>query len=185
VLQDRFADWSVSFEHWTDPTVTERLRAGARSHFPFVPTNSLAGSSIGPSEATATVDSPFGEEDGVVASPLSPDVSLVHGVAADRSARRPRLHPHRRSTADERSAERGRLVKWSAKELAGRAPTGDHEMLFCGIGVSHLASWASSQRCELTDRDALPLPIESGTSDFDPPRNHGFIFVPRALPTAI
>jgi acyl CoA:acetate/3-ketoacid CoA transferase len=89
-----------------------------------------------------------------------------------------------RSTADEPPAERERLVVWAARELAERAAAGDHEVLFGGIGVSHPASWAYSELCEPTDRDALPLLVESGTYDIKPPRNDGYIFTPRALPTS-
>jgi len=92
--------------------------------------------------------------------------------------------PVAREMADQRTADRERLVVWAARELAERAAAGDHEVLFGGIGVSNLASWVYRELWDLAGREALPMLVESGTYDFDPPRNDGYIFTPRALPTA-
>jgi acyl CoA:acetate/3-ketoacid CoA transferase alpha subunit/acyl CoA:acetate/3-ketoacid CoA transferase beta subunit len=317
VVRERLADGHLSFEHWTYLTMIERLRAGALAH-PFVPTNSLAGSDVGPTDATATVESPFGEDDSVVIPPLSPDVSLTHGVAADSAGnvigspvrtedrwgalasdtvvatveqvvetdeiRRygdqtalpsyavdyvveapfgahpgPLYNPHGvgdvsgygydrsfyldfreasedaddltawteewlldtdwegylaqlgdervraltsqtwrpgsqrdaldrspavPSTADESPVAKERLVVWAAHELADRAAAGDHEVVFGGIGLAHLASWAYHELCDREDRPARPLLIESGVYDYEPPRKDGYIFTPRAVPSA-
>jgi acyl CoA:acetate/3-ketoacid CoA transferase beta subunit len=316
VLRERLAEGELTVENWSYLTLIERLRATALDH-PFVPTNSLAGSSVGPPERTATVESPFGEDESTVIPPLEPDVSLLHGVAADRDGNvvgspirtedswgayasdtvvatvekivdedeiseygdqtavpgyavdavvetpfgahpGPVYNPHgvgdvasygydrpfydafreasrapdalddwteewvlgtdwegylervgtdrfrglttqtwppgsQRDALDrpavegtdaEPPAETERLVAWAAREVADRVAAGDHEVVFGGIGLSHLASWAYKERCEQEGREARPLLVESGTYDFEPPEDDAYIFTPRALPTA-
>jgi len=317
VLRERIADGTVDVENWTYLTLIERLRAGALDH-PFVPTNSLSGSSIGPADRTERVESPFAEESSVVIPPLSPDVSVVHGIAADRDGNTvvspirsegswgayasdtvvatverivdgeeiqryndqtsvpgyavdavveapfgahpgPVYNPHgvgdvagygydrefymrfREASrdaealtawteewmltddwegylerlgadrlrglssqtwppgsqrdvldrapdvpgvADDPPAESERLVVWAAREIADRVDDGDYEVVFGGIGVSHVASWVYRALCEREGTEARPLLVESGTYDFEPPTNDAYIFTPRALPTA-
>jgi acyl CoA:acetate/3-ketoacid CoA transferase alpha subunit/acyl CoA:acetate/3-ketoacid CoA transferase beta subunit len=316
VLRERAAAGDLDIESWTYLTVIERLRAGALDH-PFVPTNSLEGSSVGPPGKTATIESPFGDGESLVIPPLSPDVSVVHGVAADREGNvvvspiqseghwgayaadtvvatveqvvdgdtireygdqtgvpsyavdavvetpfgahpGPVFNPHgvgdvsgygydrefymdfREASGDaealeawteqwvlgtdwagylerlgtdrlrglatqtwpagsqrtaldspdvpdtdaEPPAERERMVVWTARELVDRIAAGDHEVVFGGIGVSHLASWLYRELCEREGIEPRPLLVESGTYDFEVPRNDAYIFTPRALPTA-
>ncbi|MFB6172481.1 MAG: CoA-transferase [Haloarculaceae archaeon] len=316
VVRERIADGSIEIESWSYLTLVERLRAGALNH-PFVPTNSLGGSSIGPPSKTATVESPFGEDESLVIPPLSPDVSVLHGLVADpqgnvvvspiqseghwgayasdtvvatvervvdeETLRRfndrtavpgyavdavveapfgahpnPVYNPHgigdvsgygydrefyaafREASRDadaleawveewilgtdwtgylervgderlrglasqtwppgsqrdaldapavadadaEPPTERERMVVWTARELAERVDAGDHEVVFGGIGVSHLASWVYHELCDREGRSARPLLVESGTYGFEPPRNDAYIFTPRALPSA-
>ena len=315
VLQEHLTD-DVDVESWTYLTVIERLRAGALDH-PFVPTNSLSGSSIGPEAKTATVESPFGDEESLVIPPLSPDVSVVHGLVADPEGNvvvspiqseghwgayaadtviatveevvdgetlrehgdktavpsyavdavveapfgahpGPVFNPHgvggvsgygydrpfymdfREASRDadalrewterwvlgadwegylerlgtdrlrglatqtwrdgsqrraldsptvpdtdaEPPADRERMVVWTAREVADRVAAGDHEVVFGGIGVSHLASWLYRELRQREGGDPAPLLVESGTYDFEVPRNDAYIFTPRALPTA-
>ena len=316
VLRERAAGGELEVESWTYLTVIERLRAAALDH-PFVPTNSLEGSSVGPADKTATVESPFSDDESLVIPPLSPDVSVVHGVAGDRDGNivvspiqseghwgayaadtviatveevvdgdtireygdqtgvpsyavdavvetpfgahpGPVFNPHgvgdvsgygydrefymdfREASGDaealeawteqwvlgtdwagylerlgtdrlrglatqtwpagsqrtaldspdvpdtdaEPPAERERMVVWTARELVDRIAAGDHEVVFGGIGVSHLASWLYRELCEREGIEPRPLLVESGTYDFEVPRNDAYIFTPRALPTA-
>lgn len=314
--RERIADGDVTLEDWTYLTLIQRLRAGALG-VPFAATNSLSGSSIGPSADTATIDNPVGEGDAHVIASLEPDVTFAHGLVADRSGnaivapirsegpwgvfasdrvvltvervvdesviRRhkgavtipgyavdavvetpfgahpgPSYNPQgiggvidygydrdfqlsfreastspetletwvdtwilgtdwmgylqalgeerlRRLTAGswpqgrlaedlsesraqgtsaEPVTEKERMVVRTARLIDERAREDDFEVLFGGIGVSHLASWLYSELCDADARRGLPLLIESGAYDFDPPRSDGYIFTPRALPTA-
>lgn len=317
LLRNRIADGSLEVEDWTYLTLIERLRAGALGH-PFVPTNSLEGSSIGPPAETAVVESPFAEADTLVVSPLCPDVSFVHGIVADRDGNTivspilsedhwgayasetvvatvervveddvVRAHNHETAlpgyavdavveapfgahpgplynplgigdvsgydydrefylglreanrspdaldawveewvldtdwsgylarvgsdrlraaggtplppgsqrdaldaTADvptvgtDPPTERERMIVWAARELAECVTEGDHEVVFGGIGVSHVASWLYRELCDREGVDARPLLVESGTYDFVPPRDDAYIFTPKALPSA-
>ena len=317
ILRDRIADGSLEIEDWTYLTLIQRLRAGALGH-PFVPTNSLEDSSIGPSEETAAIESPFDDEAGLVVSPLEPDVSFVHGIVADRDGntvvspilsedhwgayasetvvatvervvdddvvraynhetalpgyavdavveapfgahpgplynplgigdvpsydydrefylalreanrspealdawveewvtdtdwsgyvervdadRRPSVGDTSPPSGGQRDApdanadvtavgvdpptERERMIVWAAEELAARVAAGGHEVVFGGIGVSHVASWLYRERCAREGAEARPLLVESGVYDFDPPRDDAYIFTPRALPSA-
>ena len=87
-------------------------------------------------------------------------------------------------TDAEPPAERERMVVWTAREIADRIAAGGHEVVFGGIGVSHLASWLYRELCEREGIEPRPLLVESGTYDFEVPRNDAYIFTPRALPTA-
>lgn len=312
-LRERIAEGSLEVEDWTYLTLIQRLRAGALGH-PFVPTNSLAGSSIGPSGETAVVENPFDDEEGLVVSPLEPDVSFVHGIVADRDGNTVvspirseghwgayasdrvvatvervveddvvRAYNHEtalpgyavdavveapfgahpgplynplgigdvsgydydrefyvalreanrsadaleswveewvldtdwpgylervgadrfRATGgtplppgsqraaldapavgDDPPTESERMIVWAAREVAERVVGGDHEVVFGGIGVSHVASWLYRELCDRAGTDARPLLVESGTYDFDPPRDDAYIFTPKALPSA-
>lgn len=76
----------VEFENWSLLTLSQRLMAAAMG-LPFVPTRSLAGSNmaqaLAESGGTATVASPFDGTVTQVVAPLHPDVTFVHGLAAD------------------------------------------------------------------------------------------------------
>ena len=67
---------------WTNLTMTLRLMAGAMG-WPFVPTRSLAGSSLWSQRHRAQVADPFtGQETAVIAA-LQPDVTFLHVPVAD------------------------------------------------------------------------------------------------------
>lgn len=76
----------VEFENWSLLALSQRLMAAAMG-LPFVPTRSLAGSDMARALAegggTATVASPFDGAPTQVVAPLHPDVTFVHGLAAD------------------------------------------------------------------------------------------------------
>jgi acyl CoA:acetate/3-ketoacid CoA transferase alpha subunit/acyl CoA:acetate/3-ketoacid CoA transferase beta subunit len=86
-VQKAYISGSVEFENWTMLTLTQRLLAGAMG-WEFIPTRSLAGSSMAEENKDnfTLIDSPFGTGDrtGLLRA-LRPDVTLVHGLAADRS----------------------------------------------------------------------------------------------------
>ncbi|MDR7463600.1 MAG: CoA-transferase [Armatimonadota bacterium] len=85
VIQRAYREGGVIFEDWTMLTYTLRLMAGALG-LPFLPTRSMAGSDLSTENhrAFAVLTDPFGsnEEVGVVRA-LRPDLSFVHGWAAD------------------------------------------------------------------------------------------------------
>lgn len=76
----------VIFENWSLLTLSHRLMAAALG-LPFMPTRSLVGSDMGKRlaaiNATSPVKNPFEEGDAQVVAPLSPDVTFIHGLAAD------------------------------------------------------------------------------------------------------
>lgn len=83
LIQKAFAEGKVELEEWSMLTLTQRLVAGSMG-LPFFPTRSLAGSSLAESldDFMVTADPFSGEEIGLVRA-LRPDLSLVHGWAAD------------------------------------------------------------------------------------------------------
>lgn len=76
----------VSFENWSFLTFTLRLLAGAMG-VGFLPTRSLVGSdmAVANEKDCRLVDDPFGEVPGLAAvRALNPDITLLHGHAADK-----------------------------------------------------------------------------------------------------
>lgn len=85
IIARAFQEGKVACEHWSYLSLTERLMAGAMG-VPAFPTKSLAGSSIaeGNPSAFVTIASPFGTGEPLhLVQSLQPDISLVHGWAAD------------------------------------------------------------------------------------------------------
>jgi len=81
-----FKEDHVSFENWSFLTFTLRLLAGAMG-VGFLPTRSLVGSdmAVANEENCRLVDDPFGEVPGLAAvRALNPDITLLHGHAADK-----------------------------------------------------------------------------------------------------
>ncbi|MCP4299807.1 MAG: hypothetical protein GY783_04430 [Gammaproteobacteria bacterium] len=76
----------VEFEDWSMHTLTLRLQAAALG-LPFLPTRSLVGSDLGDElarqEQFATIEDPFGKGAIGVVPALYPDVTFIHGLAAD------------------------------------------------------------------------------------------------------
>ncbi len=87
LVQKAYISGSVELENWTMLTLSQRLMAGAMG-WEFIPTKSLVGSTMAEEnrENFSLIDSPFGtgEKTGLLRA-LRPDVTLVHGLAADRS----------------------------------------------------------------------------------------------------
>ena len=86
VVQDAFRQKKVEIESWSLYSHIQRLMAGALG-VGFLPTRSVVGSSMAEenSESFLEIADPFGgpEKIGLVKA-LNPDVSIVHGWAADR-----------------------------------------------------------------------------------------------------
>ncbi len=67
---------------WTNLTMTLRLMAGAMG-WPFIPTNSLRGSSLQSGRSRATIADPFSGEETTIIQALRPDVTFLHAPIAD------------------------------------------------------------------------------------------------------
>jgi len=72
----------IEVEHWSFLAFSQRLEAAARG-LPAIVTGSIAGSSMEDNAAFARAATPFGEV-GLLA-PLTPDVTLMHALVADRA----------------------------------------------------------------------------------------------------
>jgi acyl CoA:acetate/3-ketoacid CoA transferase alpha subunit/acyl CoA:acetate/3-ketoacid CoA transferase beta subunit len=85
VIQRAFNNDSCELENWSMLSLTQALMAGALN-LPFIPTRSVIGSSLADDNkhAIRIVDDVFGsgEKIGLIKS-LCPDISIVHGWAAD------------------------------------------------------------------------------------------------------
>ncbi|QDY98964.1 glutaconate CoA-transferase [Nitratireductor mangrovi] len=83
LFQKAIDSGDVEVENHSLLVLSQRLAAGAYG-FPFAPTRSWGGSSLADNECYAEIDDPFGtgQKIGVV-KPLIPDVTFVHGLAAD------------------------------------------------------------------------------------------------------
>ncbi|MEK7681233.1 MAG: CoA-transferase, partial [Chloroflexota bacterium] len=85
IIQRAFKEKTVEIESWSLLSLLQRFIAGALD-VPFMPTKSLIGSSMAEhnKDAYSAVDDPFGSGGRVgVVKALQPDVSIVHGWAAD------------------------------------------------------------------------------------------------------
>lgn len=77
----------LQIENWSLFSIIQRLVAGAMG-IPFMPIKSIVGSSIADenSESFKEIDDPFADRGRIgIVRALSPDISLIHGLAADRS----------------------------------------------------------------------------------------------------
>ena len=87
LIQKAYVSGAVEFENWSMLTITQRLMAGAMG-WEFIPTRSLIGSSMAEEnkEDFTVVESPFGTGAKVgLLRALRPDITIVHGLAADRA----------------------------------------------------------------------------------------------------
>lgn len=83
VFQQAFASGEVELENQSLLVIAQRLAAAA-SGFPFALTRSLAGSAMAESEDFLLIDDPFGTCRRVgAARAIVPDITIVHGLAAD------------------------------------------------------------------------------------------------------
>jgi acyl CoA:acetate/3-ketoacid CoA transferase alpha subunit len=84
ILQRAYKEGTIEFECWTNLTVCLGLLAGALN-IEFIPTRSLAGSSLidSNSESMRFVDSPFTGTKLPAIRALKPDLTIIHGLAAD------------------------------------------------------------------------------------------------------
>ena len=85
VIQRAFSDKTLEFENWSLLSLPQRLMAGA-FNLPFMPTNSLSGSSLVQEiqDSFCEMSDPFGSGTKVgLVKALNPDISLIHAWAAD------------------------------------------------------------------------------------------------------
>ena len=87
IMQRAFQENSIQMENWSLHTIVQRLMAGAMG-LQIMPTKSLKGSTTADENAGffLEMDDPFGSGQrlGLVKS-LHPDLSFIHGLAADRA----------------------------------------------------------------------------------------------------
>ncbi|MBN2061369.1 MAG: hypothetical protein JW882_13230 [Deltaproteobacteria bacterium] len=85
VIQKAFAERKVEFENWSLLSLQQRLMAGAMG-IDFIPTRSILGSTMASENRMSfkEIDDPFdkGKTVGILKC-LNPDLSIVHGCAAD------------------------------------------------------------------------------------------------------
>ncbi|MCK4830257.1 glutaconate CoA-transferase, partial [bacterium] len=79
-----YKDNKIKIEDWSLYSFTQRLMAGALG-LRFIPTNSIVGSSMAEENQGAFkfIDDPFGGESTGILKALNPDISVLHGWAAD------------------------------------------------------------------------------------------------------
>jgi acyl CoA:acetate/3-ketoacid CoA transferase alpha subunit len=83
-LQQAIKNGKISYECWTNLTLTLGLLAGAL-HIPHMATKSLRGSGLVQDnpDSFRVVTDPFSGEETVVVRAINPDLAIVHGLAAD------------------------------------------------------------------------------------------------------
>ncbi|MFC1890467.1 CoA-transferase [Thermodesulfobacteriota bacterium] len=111
VFQRAFREGMVEFENWSILSFTQRLMAAAMG-LPWMPTTSIAGSTMAEENAGAffTVkDETSGDDVGVVRA-FAPDLSILHGLAADRQGNTILTPPMGDGAYGAMAARRGSLV---------------------------------------------------------------------------
>jgi acyl CoA:acetate/3-ketoacid CoA transferase alpha subunit len=112
VCQNAYAAKAVELEEWTILTFPLRLMAGALG-VPAMPTTSLLGSSLAEinRENFRQIEDPFGSGRplGLVKA-LNPDISIVHGAAADREGNTILTAPYSESLWGAKASSGGVLV---------------------------------------------------------------------------
>lgn len=112
VCQKAYAEKNVELEEWSILTFPLMLMAGALG-VPAMPTNSLLGSSLAETnnQKFTKIDDPFGtgRSMGLVKA-LNPDISIVHGAAADREGNTILTAPYSESLWGAKASKGGVLV---------------------------------------------------------------------------
>ncbi|MHB8894322.1 MAG: CoA-transferase [Candidatus Geothermincolia bacterium] len=110
VYQAAYRDGTVEMEHWTILTFSLRLLAGALG-FDWIPGNSLIGTSLEQenSHDFFKIQTPDGREMGFVRA-LRPDLTFLHGWAADRAGNVVCAPPYAETASSARGAKEGAIV---------------------------------------------------------------------------
>ena len=112
ILTKAFSDGTVSLENWTNLTIPLRFMAAAYN-LPCIPTNSLRGSSmeLENSHSFRVIKDPGAPagEMGLL-SPLYPDLTIIHGWAADRNGNTVILPPYGENVWGALASREGVLV---------------------------------------------------------------------------
>jgi acyl CoA:acetate/3-ketoacid CoA transferase alpha subunit/acyl CoA:acetate/3-ketoacid CoA transferase beta subunit len=84
IFQKFYKEGIVEFECWTNLTICLGLLAGALN-IEFIPTNSLMGSSLIDEnvQSMKVIESPFSGDRSAIVRALKPDITIIHGLAAD------------------------------------------------------------------------------------------------------
>ncbi|MFZ5631507.1 MAG: CoA-transferase [Bacillota bacterium] len=112
VYQRAFREGTVEIENWSILTLPLRLKAAAMG-VPFTTTRSLAGSSMEQDNAGSfkVVDDPFGSGSRVgLLKALYPDISIIHGWAADRYGNTLLCYPLAENTYGAMASRNGAVV---------------------------------------------------------------------------
>ena len=109
VYQKMYREGTVEMEHWTILSFSMRLLAGALG-FEYIPANSLLGTSMEQDNASELyiVDTPRGKT--CFARPLVPDISFIHGWAADPAGNVVCAPPYAEGPTSARAAKEGTIV---------------------------------------------------------------------------
>jgi acyl CoA:acetate/3-ketoacid CoA transferase alpha subunit/acyl CoA:acetate/3-ketoacid CoA transferase beta subunit len=119
-LQSTFGRGDVTFQHWSFLSLTQRLRAAAQG-LPFAQTHSLVGSSMAAANAAdfMVIGDPFGQPGpAAIMSPLAPDVSIVHALAADEDGNTLVIPPQEDGVWGALASRRGAIV--TAEHIVSR-----------------------------------------------------------------
>lgn len=112
ILQEAYLQGNIQFEHWSILSYTSRLLAGAMG-IGFMPTKSIIGSSMANenSDSFKIIEDPFSPKmkRGIVKA-INPDISLVHGLAADRHGNTILAPPYSENIYGVFASRRGALV---------------------------------------------------------------------------
>lgn len=110
VYQAAYRDGTVEMENWTILTFSMRLLAGALG-FDWIPGNSLIGTTLEKenSKDFFKMETPDGEQMGFVRA-LRPDITFLHGWAADRAGNVVCAPPYAETASSARGAKEGAIV---------------------------------------------------------------------------
>lgn len=128
-VQQVYAAGKVTFQHWTFFSLTQRLMAAAQG-MQFVPTHSLAGSTMAAAnhDAFIRIPDPFGSGQSVnLVKALHPDVAILHAVAADEDGNAILLPPLEEGAWGAKASKGGVLV--TAEHIVSRATIRKHSHL--------------------------------------------------------
>jgi len=111
VAKEAYEKGGIELEEWTILTFPLRLMAAAMG-LPFLPTRSLIGSDLARLNGTHfhPLDDPFGSERIGLVEALFPDISIVHGVAADRAGNTILTAPYSESVWGAKASKGGVIV---------------------------------------------------------------------------
>lgn len=110
IFQAAYRDGTVQMENWTILSFSLRLLAGAMG-FDWIPANSLIGTSIAEENAEDfhVVEHPDGTKTGM-ARALNPDITFIHGWAADPAGNLVCAPPYAETASSARGAREGAIV---------------------------------------------------------------------------
>ncbi|MBF8265081.1 MAG: 3-oxoacid CoA-transferase [Dehalococcoidia bacterium] len=112
IIQQLYKQKEIQIENWSLCSLQQRLMAGAMG-VGFMPTRSIIGSSMAKENQGSfmEIDDPFNTNGKVgILSALQPDVSFIHGWAADRNGNTILLGPYDESLWGPRASRNGVIV---------------------------------------------------------------------------